>query len=118
MGAQALKLLEGRGSGIPRFPLPLSPLFSLVRCASSATLHTGSISVQRPRPGTPIEPMSRTGEHRMVRHEAAEALGAIGGPKVEEILQLYLTDDERVVTESCEVALDAMDYWTTFSSSS
>ena len=50
----------------------------------------------------------------MVRHEAAEALGAIGGEKVESILQLYLTDDERVVTESCEVALDAMDYWTSF----
>lgn len=46
-----------------------------------------------------------------VRHEAAEALGAIGGVKAEKILSLYLDDDERVITESCEVALDAMDYW-------
>ena len=58
--------------------------------------------------------LKQKNEHRMVRHEAAEALGAIGGDKVESILQLYLTDEERVVTESCEVALDAMDYWSSF----
>ena len=58
--------------------------------------------------------LKQKNEHRMVRHEAAEALGAIGGEKVESILQLYLTDEERVVTESCEVALDAMDYWSSF----
>lgn len=58
--------------------------------------------------------LKQKNEHRMVRHEAAEALGAIGGAKVESILQLYLTDEERVVTESCEVALDAMDYWSSF----
>lgn len=50
-------------------------------------------------------------EHRMVRHEAAEALGAIGTPECEEILQVYLKDSEQVVRESCEVALDIMDYW-------
>jgi deoxyhypusine monooxygenase len=50
-------------------------------------------------------------EHRMVRHEAAEALGAIGTKECEEILQVYLTDSEQVVRESCEVALDIMDYW-------
>lgn len=50
-------------------------------------------------------------EHRMVRHEAAEALGAIGTPECEEILQVYLKDKEQVVRESCEVALDIMDYW-------
>uniref|UniRef100_K3WSP2 Deoxyhypusine hydroxylase n=1 Tax=Globisporangium ultimum (strain ATCC 200006 / CBS 805.95 / DAOM BR144) TaxID=431595 RepID=K3WSP2_GLOUD len=50
-------------------------------------------------------------EHKMVRHEAAEALGAIGTPECEEILQVYLKDSEQVVRESCEVALDAIDYW-------
>ncbi|GLE10560.1 hypothetical protein PINS_up022706 [Pythium insidiosum] len=50
-------------------------------------------------------------EHRMVRHEAAEALGAIGSSECEEILQVYLKDSEQVVRESCEVALDIMDYW-------
>jgi deoxyhypusine monooxygenase len=50
-------------------------------------------------------------EHRMVRHEAAEALGAIGTTECEEILKVYLKDQEPVVRESCEVALDIMDYW-------
>ena len=54
-------------------------------------------------------------EHKMVRHEAAEALGAIGGPDVDVILQQYKNDTEDVVRESAEVALDAMDYWTNFS---
>ncbi|GMF51147.1 unnamed protein product [Phytophthora fragariaefolia] len=50
-------------------------------------------------------------EHRMVRHEAAEALGAIGTPECEQLLKQYLNDDAQVVRESCEVALDIMDYW-------
>ena len=47
----------------------------------------------------------------MVRHEAAEALGAIGGEEVELLLSKYADDDEIVVKESCDVALDAMEYW-------
>lgn len=50
-------------------------------------------------------------EHRMVRHEAAEALGAIGGDEVEQLLKLYHDDAEDVVRESAIVALDTMDYW-------
>jgi deoxyhypusine monooxygenase len=52
-------------------------------------------------------------EHRMVRHEAAEALGAIEGRwnDVERILQEFTEDDDMVVRESCLVALDAADYW-------
>jgi deoxyhypusine monooxygenase len=57
-------------------------------------------------------------EHRMVRHEAAESLGNIGGPVVNQLLQEYRDDDEVVVKESCVVALDAMEYWSNFSSSS
>lgn len=53
-------------------------------------------------------------EHRMVRHEAAEALGAVGGTEVELILADYLHDKEDVVQESCHVALDTIDYWTDF----
>jgi deoxyhypusine monooxygenase len=49
-------------------------------------------------------------ENEMVRHEAAEALGAIANEECIEILQKYLTDDKRVVKESCEVALDICDY--------
>ncbi len=52
-------------------------------------------------------------EHRMVRHEAAEALGAIGGEEVESLLSQFADDEEIVVKESCDVALDAMEYWST-----
>ena len=49
----------------------------------------------------------------MVRHESAEALGAIEGSweKVEAILSEFTKDANQVVRESCLVALDAADYW-------
>jgi len=50
-------------------------------------------------------------EHRMVRHEAAEALGAIGGEVVETLLRDYAIDEEPVVRDSCHVALDTIGYW-------
>lgn len=50
-------------------------------------------------------------EHRMVRHEAAEALGAIGGDRCSALLEQFQTDGEQVVEESCTVALDTIDYW-------
>lgn len=60
------------------------------------------------------EVLKNTAEHRMVRHEAAEALGSIGGEDVEMVLGDFLDDPELVVTESCEVALDTLDYWEDF----
>jgi len=65
-------------------------------------------------------------EHRMVRHEAAEALGAVmenlyGSDDENDrivcnnVLNEYMLDDELVVSESCIVALDAVDYWNTTS---
>lgn len=53
-------------------------------------------------------------EHKMVRHEAAEALGAIGGERIESLLKNYELDEEDVVRESAVVALDTMDYWHQF----
>ena len=49
----------------------------------------------------------------MVRHESAEALGAIEGrwEDCEVILREFLNDHDVVVRESCVVALDAADYW-------
>lgn len=46
----------------------------------------------------------------MVRHEAAEALGAIASPEVVDVLKSYLNDEVDVVRESCIVALDMYDY--------
>lgn len=55
--------------------------------------------------------LAKPGEDRMVRHEAAEALGAIGTQAAEQVLDEFRDDAELVVQESCVVALDAMDYW-------
>jgi len=54
--------------------------------------------------------LERSGENPMVRHEAAEALGSIGEEECLAVLQRYRGDRERVVKESCEVALDMLDY--------
>ncbi|KHJ92653.1 PBS lyase HEAT-like repeat protein [Oesophagostomum dentatum] len=48
--------------------------------------------------------------NHMVRHECAEALGAIATDECTAVLQDYINDKERVVRESCEVALDMADY--------
>ncbi|NXY50407.1 DOHH hydroxylase, partial [Ceuthmochares aereus] len=52
---------------------------------------------------------SRT-ESPMVRHECAEALGSIARPSCLETLRAFACDEERVVRESCEVALDMYEY--------
>uniref|UniRef100_A0A8D0HJ27 Deoxyhypusine hydroxylase n=1 Tax=Sphenodon punctatus TaxID=8508 RepID=A0A8D0HJ27_SPHPU len=49
-------------------------------------------------------------ESPMVRHECAEALGAIAKASCLETLRAYAQDAERVVRESCEVALDMYNY--------
>ena len=46
----------------------------------------------------------------MVRHEAAEALGAIGDRRALSILEQYKDDSQIVVAESCEVALDLLEW--------
>lgn len=54
--------------------------------------------------------LRRKGERDMVRHEAAEAIGAIGGDKGIKILKEFKEDEEEVVRESVEVALDVEEY--------
>ena len=48
-------------------------------------------------------------EHAMVRHEAAEAIGSRGGRGAEALLRKYLSCEDRIVSESCEVALDMLE---------
>jgi len=59
---------------------------------------------------TLIEILSDVEEHVMVRHEAAEALGAIGNRKAVPVLEKYLDDENAEVSESCEVALDLLNW--------
>ncbi|XP_054452816.1 deoxyhypusine hydroxylase [Anoplopoma fimbria] len=54
--------------------------------------------------------LERSSENPMVRHEAAEALGSIGKEECLAVLQHYCGDKERIVKESCEVALDMLEY--------
>ena len=49
-------------------------------------------------------------ENPMVRHECAEALGAIATSECEAELRRHLDDDVDVVRESCVVALDMSEY--------
>ncbi|XP_028857172.1 deoxyhypusine hydroxylase [Denticeps clupeoides] len=54
--------------------------------------------------------LEKADENAMVRHECAEALGSIGKDACLQILQRHVQDQERVVKESCEVALDMLEY--------
>jgi len=49
-------------------------------------------------------------ENEMVRHECAEALGAIATEECIQILNRYADDEKRVVKESCVIALDMCEY--------
>ena len=57
-----------------------------------------------------IERLEDKGEDLMVRHEAAEALGAIGNMVAMSTLEKYVDDDEDVIAESCEVAMDLLNW--------
>lgn len=56
------------------------------------------------------ETLMNKAEHGMVRHECAEALGSIATEDCMKLLQNYLQDKERVVRESCDIALDMCEY--------
>lgn len=51
-------------------------------------------------------------ENEMVRHECAEALGSIATEECQRVLENYVKDEKRVVSESCVIALDICDYET------
>ena len=57
-----------------------------------------------------IERLEDKDEDVMVRHEAAEALGAIGDRTALAVLERFVGDEQVVVAESCEVALDLLEW--------
>jgi deoxyhypusine monooxygenase len=57
-----------------------------------------------------IDRLSDMEEDVMVRHEAAEALGAIGDRVAMATLEEFVNDESIVVAESCEVAIDLLEY--------
>ncbi len=56
-----------------------------------------------------VERLEDENEDVMVRHEAAEALGAIGDTTALATLERFRCDPEIVVAESCEVAIDLLE---------
>jgi deoxyhypusine monooxygenase len=44
----------------------------------------------------------------IVRHEAAEALGALGSTSSLPLLEKHLKDDSQVIRETCELAVDRL----------
>ena len=65
-----------------------------------------------------VRALEREGEHEFVRHEAAEAIGAIEGDweRSEAVLRRFMENDhELIVRQSCEVALDGADYFRLYS---
>ena len=57
-----------------------------------------------------IDRLSDEVEDLMVRHEAAEALGAIGDRTAMDTLARFVDDPEPVISESCEVAIDLLEW--------
>ncbi|KAM4889021.1 deoxyhypusine hydroxylase [Thomomys bottae] len=85
-----------------------------LRCGSALFRHEvgyvlGQLQHEAAVPGLAAA-LARRAESPMVRHECAEALGAIARPACLAALQAHAADPERVVRESCEVALDMYEH--------
>uniref|UniRef100_A0A8B9YA64 deoxyhypusine monooxygenase n=1 Tax=Bos mutus grunniens TaxID=30521 RepID=A0A8B9YA64_BOSMU len=57
-----------------------------------------------------LDVLRDTRQEPMVRHEAGEALGAIGDPEVLEILKQYSTDPVVEVAETCQLAVRRLEW--------
>jgi hypothetical protein len=58
-----------------------------------------------------VAKLAAVDEHSMVRHEAAEALGAIATAECIPVLELYAADACREVAETCQLAVRRIQYW-------
>jgi len=60
--------------------------------------------------------LATTSEHPMVRHEAAEAIGALVTPNSLEVLKQYVNDSAQEVAETCQLAVARVDWFVNKSS--
>lgn len=95
-------------------PCFLGPYLAGLQCGSALFRHEvgyvlGQLQHEAAVPGLAAT-LARTTESPMVRHECAEALGAIARPACLTALREHVSDPEQVVRESCEVALDMYEY--------
>jgi len=54
--------------------------------------------------------LATSNEHSMVRHEAAEAIGALAVPKSMDVLRDYINDQAQEVAETCQLAVARVDW--------
>jgi len=64
---------------------------------------------------TLVEVVSDSSREPIVRHEAAEALGAIGGSVARDVLDKFKNDPVKEVSETCQLALDRIQFLETSS---
>ncbi|KAI5191573.1 deoxyhypusine monooxygenase [Nematocida sp. AWRm77] len=57
-----------------------------------------------------IQALADETKHEMIRHECAEALGAIDSKEAKDALLLFKDSPNRIVRESAEIGLDIMEY--------
>ncbi|CAI5493082.1 unnamed protein product [Closterium sp. Naga37s-1] len=57
-----------------------------------------------------VRALEDTSCHAMVRHEAAVALGSVADPLALQLLRKFQKDPDPIVAESCDVALDLMQF--------
>ncbi|XP_003461093.1 deoxyhypusine hydroxylase [Cavia porcellus] len=85
-----------------------------LRCGSALFRHEVGYVLGQLQHEAAVAPLAATlarrAESPMVRHECAEALGAIARPAGLAALRAHAADPERVVRESCEVALDMYEH--------
>ncbi|KAI6647254.1 Deoxyhypusine hydroxylase [Oopsacas minuta] len=58
-----------------------------------------------------IDVLHDVGQEVIVRHEAGEALGAIGDPTAIEHLQKHITDTSKPLSETCIIAIDRINFY-------
>ena len=91
-------------------PPPTTPIYTYVSPAPAAK--AAPLSELRQRlldRGQLCDAVKREEEHGMVRHEAAEALGAIGSQQAIDTLRQYSDHKVEILRESCWVALMWLD---------
>ena len=74
-----------------------------LRCLKTQIEHWGALL-------TAADTVQDTKEHAMVRHEAAEALGAVADAASVSLLKQYASDPDPIVAHSCVVALDMLEH--------
>lgn len=116
--SSALFRHEVRGQVFPRVAgVCIWPVWSGFRCHAHYVVQVAFVLGQMEdlcAKDALLKVLMDTSEAAMVRHEAAEALGAIGGSDVQAQLATFVGDSVPAVAESCVVALDAADYWSAF----